>query len=135
MGGITRSVRRIPCECATQNSVAAVVLRCRAYVPAIDAVWHPGTAFRGRFMQEKFGAGGSKSRFDIIKGSIEERFDQDPGIDPRGKQKIESCGGKRNQSAPQMHGKVGMDTAQSGERVIFERANGLFRLIRAMDVG
>ena len=34
-----------------------------------------------------------------------------------------------------MHGKFGMDTAQYGKKVIFERADGLFHLIRAMNVG
>ena len=34
-----------------------------------------------------------------------------------------------------MYGKVGMDTAQSDEKVIFERADGLFRRIHAMGVG
>ena len=34
-----------------------------------------------------------------------------------------------------MHGKVGMNTAQSGEKVIFERVDVLFHSIRAMDVG
>ena len=34
-----------------------------------------------------------------------------------------------------MRGKVGMDTAQFGEIVIFECADGLFRSVRATDVG
>ena len=50
-------------------------------------------------------------------------------------QKIESFGGKRNQSAPPMHGKVGMDTTQSDKKVFFERADSLFRCICAIDVG
>ena len=34
-----------------------------------------------------------------------------------------------------MHEKFGMDTAQSSNKVIFERVDGLFYCIFAMDVG
>ena len=117
-----------------KNAVAAVVLRCRANVPAIDAVWLPGTAFCRRFVQENLGARGHKRRSFIIEGSIEERFGRDLWIAPRGAQKIESGGGKWNQVAPQMHWKVWVNAADTGQKVIFERSNGLFGSIHAMDV-
>ena len=56
-------------------------------------------------MQENFGARGRERRFVIIKGSIEELFGRDPGIDPRRAQQIESGGGEWNQLAPHMHWK------------------------------
>ena len=117
-----------------KNAVAALVLQCRANVLAVNAVWRPGSAFCQRFVQEKFGAGGRKTRFVIIKGSIEERFGREPGVDPRGAQQIESGGGKWNQAAPQMHWKVWLNAAETGQKVIFERPNGLFGSIHAMDV-
>ena len=77
-----------------KDVVAEVVLQCCANVPAVDAVWRPGTVFCRRFVQESFGSGGSKRRFVIIEGSIEERFVRETGIDPQGEKKIESGGGK-----------------------------------------
>ena len=117
-----------------KNSVATVVLRCRTNVPDIDAVWRPGTAFRRRFVQENFGSGGRERHFFIIEGSIEERFGQEPGIDPRGVQKIESGGGEWNQVARQMHWEGWVNAAGTGQKVIFERPNGLFGSIHAIDV-
>ena len=117
-----------------KNAVVTVVLRCRANVPSVDAVWLPGTAFFRRFVQENFGAGGRERRFVIIKVSVEERFGREPGIDPRGAQKIESGGGEWNQAAPQMNWKVWVNAEETGQKVIFERLNGLFGSIHAMDV-
>ena len=116
-----------------KNAVAALVLQCRANVLAVNAVWRPGSAFCQRFVQENFGARGLKRRFVITKGSIEERFGQEPGIDPRGAQNIESGGGEWNQAAPQMHWKVWVNAVETGQKVIFEHPNGLFGSIHAMD--
>ena len=110
------------------------MLQCRSNEPAVDAVWRPGTAFRRSIVQENFGAGERKRRFVIIEGSIEERCGRDPGIDPRGAQKIESGGGEWNQEAPRMHWKVWLNAAETIQKLIFERPNGLFGSIRAMDV-
>ena len=117
-----------------KNAVKTVVIWRRNNVPAVDTVRRPCAAFIRCFMQENFNAKGRERCFIITESSVEESFVRELWVDLRGTQKIESCGGKRNQAAPQMHGKVGMDTAQFDKRVIFERANGLFRLIRAMDV-
>ena len=110
------------------------MLWCRADVPAVDAVWRPGTTFHRHFVQENFGDGGRDRRFVIIEGSIEERFGREPGIDPRGAQKIKSGGGKWNQAAPQMHWKFWVNAAETGQKVIFERPNVLFGSIHAMYV-
>ena len=118
-----------------KNAVATVVLRIHANVPAVSAVQRPGAAFLRCFVQENFIARGCERCFIIVKGSVEESFSRELWVDPRGAQKIEICGGERNQVAPQMHGKVGMDTAHSGKKLIFERADGLFRRICAMGVG
>ena len=72
-----------------KNAVATVVLQCRANVPAINAVWRPGTVFLRSSVQENFGARGRERRFVIIEGSIEEHFGRDIGIDPRGAQNID----------------------------------------------
>ena len=64
-------------------------------------------------MQENFGTRRRKRCFIIVKGSAEEHFGQEIWVDPKGAHKIESCVGDRNQVAPQMYGKVGMDTIQS----------------------
>ena len=111
-----------------------VVIRHHADVTAVNAVWRPGAAFLRCFMQEKFGAREREWCFIIFQGSVEERFGQEIWVDPQGEKKIKNCGGKRNKVAPQMHGKVGMDTAKSGEKVILEYANRLFCRICAMDV-
>ena len=117
-----------------KNAVAKVVLRCRADVPAVNAVWRPGTAFCRRFVQENFGAGARERRFFIVKGSIKERLVRYPGVYPRGAHKIESGGGEWNQAAPQMHWKVWVSAVETGQKVIFEYSNGLFGSIHAMDV-
>ena len=46
-----------------------------------------------------------------------------------------SCGSEQNQATTQIHWKIGMDTAQSGKKVIFEHADGLLCRICTMDVG
>ena len=97
-------------------------------------MWRLGIAFRRRFVQENFGAGGHERRFVIIEGSIEERFGRELGIDPRGEQKIESGGGEWNQAAPQIHWRVWVNATETGQKVIFERSNGLFGSIHAIDV-
>ena len=117
-----------------KNAVATVVLRCRADVPAVNAVWRPCTAFFRRFVQENFGAGARERRFFIVKGSIKERLVRYPGVYPRGAHKIESGGGEWNQAAPQMQWKVWVSAVETGQKVIFECSNGLFGSIHAMDV-
>ena len=64
-------------------------------------------------MQENFGTRRRKRCFIIVKGSAEEHFGQEIWVYPKGVHKIESCVGDWNQVAPQMYGKVGMDTIQS----------------------
>ena len=51
-----------------------------------------------------------------------------------GAHKIESGGGEWNQAAPHMHWKVWVNAADTGQKMILERSNGIFESVHAMDV-
>ena len=95
-----------------KNAMAMVVLRSRTNVTAVNDVRHSGAVSFRCFIQENLGTRGRGRCFITVEGFVEECFGQELWVDSRGAQKIESCGDKRNQAAPQMHGKVGMYTAQ-----------------------
>ena len=57
------------------------------------------------------------------------------GVDVRGSEEIQGEEGLRQETVPEMEGKVGVCTAESGNEMILEGADGAFGRVASMDMG
>ena len=101
------------------DAVAAIVLGGCADVPVVDAVTGPGAADGRGFMDKDSSAGWCKGRVIEIVEAVELDFVRKAWVDARWPENIE-CGCRlRNEAAPQMDGKIGVNTGQAGTEMKF----------------
>jgi hypothetical protein len=116
------------------QAVTSVVLHGGADVPVGYAMGCPSAAVAGDLVSDGEGAGGRKG------GGIEIELAEDLGVarefwvDSRGPKQVESDDGLGDEATPQMERKVFVGAAEAGDEVFFERSDGPFGGVGAMDV-
>ena len=122
MGVADSSGARIP----EPNGVTPVGLKRRTRVPTVGAVWGPRGAFGGLDVDQDSNARGRNGRAIEVDGAMELGMRRKFGVDARAAEEIECEFSLGQEPIPKVQGKVLVDTAQAGNKMVLERADGAF---------
>ena len=121
-------------SCGDVDTVAPIMLRGSANVPAVNTMWIPGAPVGRCFVDKDFDARRCKRGAIVVESSIELSVRRESGVDARRSQEVECRCRLLDQPTPKVHGKVGVDTGESSNEVAFPDVDGFFGSICSVHV-
>jgi hypothetical protein len=93
----------------------------------------PGGTFFGLLVGEHTASRRSKGGTIVVERPVNLRPSRELGVDAGASEKVQCDLGLWYESIPKMDGKLFVDTAQTGNGMVFERTNPTFSRIASMD--
>jgi len=116
------------------DPVAAVVVHGGAEIPTVEGVWRPGFSDSGFFVDLDSGARWGEGRAVVVEGAVELGLGGETGVDAGAAEEVEGDERLGKEAVPQVEGEVGVSGTEAGDEMIFERADGAFGGIAAVEV-